>query len=326
MKAIIIEHSGGPEVLKIKEIPTPTPYENQILVKVHATTLNRDDLLQRQGKNPVNSDEYEILGLEIAGEIQELGPNVRDFKKGDRVCGLVNGGGYAEYCVMDASLAMRIPKNYSYEEAAAIPETFLIANEALFQLGELKAGESVLIHAGGSGVATAAVQLARYMDAMVYVTAGSQEKIDKAMAYGVTEGINYKTEDFAMKIMQLTGDQGVNLIVDFMGASFLGRHLQILKRNGRLVMLATMGGKEAHVNVTPIISKQLQIKGTVLRDCSLEEKGEITERFVKRWLPALEAGHIKPIIDSVFPLEQARQAHMHMEARQHFGKIILKVD
>ncbi|MCZ6677531.1 MAG: NAD(P)H-quinone oxidoreductase [Candidatus Poribacteria bacterium] len=326
MKAIIRTGDGGPEVLKLGDAPDPIPGPTQLLINVKATALNRADTLQRQGLYPQPPGESEILGLEIAGQVEAMGTEVQSFKPGDRVFGLVGGGGYAEQAVIDYRMGIPIPEGWSFEQAAAVAEVFFTANETLFTLGGLRAGETVLIHAGGSGVGTAGTQMAHQAGARVFITAGSAEKIEQSKQLGCTEGINYKEHDFATEVMRLTDGKGVDVVQDFIGEPYLERNLSILKTRGRLVCVGLMGGAVAEINLGQIMRKRLQIFGSVMRPQSLEEKIGITQRFVDRWLPLLKEGKIHPIIDCVMPLSQAREAHEYMEANQNFGKIILKVD
>lgn len=326
MKAVTMSGTGGPEVLAIGEAATPVPGPEQLLLRVRASALNRADTMQRRGAYPPPPGDSEILGLELAGEVESWGEAVSGFSKGDRVFGLVGGGGYAEYGLLDHKMAMPMPEGWSFAEAAAVPEVFFTANETVFVLGGLQAGETALIHAGGSGVGTAAIQMAREAGATTYFTAGSQDKIERATALGAKAGINYKTHDFAEEIMRLTGGEGVDLVEDFLGASYLERNLSILKEHGRLVLVALMGGAKTEIDLAVVMRRRLQVFGSVMRSRPLADKREITARFRERWLPLLVAGKIKPIIDSVYPLEKAREAHEAMEANQNFGKIILEVD
>ena len=326
MKAIIRTGDGGPEVLQLAEAPSPTPTATQILVDVHTTALNRADLIQRRGGYPPPPGESEILGLEIAGTVSEVGDAVADgISKGDRVFGLVGGGGYAEQAVIDYRMAMPIPDGWSFEQAAAVPEVFFTANENIFTLGKLSAGETILIHAGGSGVGSAGIQISRHAGATVFVTAGTSEKIDKCKALGATAGIHYKTTDFVAEIQRLTDGQGVDVVLDFIGAPYLERNLSILKPKGRLLQVGLIAGATAEINLGVVMRNRLQIIGSVMRPQSIDEKIAITQRFVERWLPALKRGVLQPIIDTVFPLSEARQAHEYMEANRNFGKILLKV-
>jgi NADPH:quinone reductase len=323
MKAVILNDFGTSDVLTLSEVARPKPSADQLLVRVKATALNRADILQRQGFYPPPPGESDILGLELAGEVVELGSEVNEFSVGERVFGLVGGGGYAEYAVIDQKMAMPIPQGWEFTQAAATPEAFFTANETVFELGELKPEESVLIHAGGSGVGTAAIQMAQHIGANVYFTAGSTEKINKAMALGATAGIDYKNEDFLRQIKRLTKNKGVDVIEDFLGAKYLERNLRLLKASGRLIIVALMGGKQCDINLDMVLLKRLQIKGFIMRSRSLSEKREMTSRFKQRWLPILEQGAITPVIDSVYPLDSVKQAHEKMEANQNFGKIVL---
>ena len=325
MKAVMRTGDGGPEVLKLGEVPTPQPTETQLLVDVRATALNRADLIQRRGGYPPPPGESEILGLEIAGTISEVGTNTTGFENGDRVFGLVGGGGYAEKAVIDYRMVMGIPEKWSFEQAAAVPEVFFTANENIFTLGRLAAGETILIHAGGSGVGTAGIQIAHHAGARVFVTAGTSDKIERCVALGATAGINYKQSDFVTEIERLTDGAGVDVVLDFIGAPYLAKNLQILKTKGRLSQVGLMGGSSTEIDLGMVMRKRLQIIGSVMRPQSLEEKIAITQRFVERWLPQLKTGKLQPIIDTVFPLAQAHEAHAYMEANRNFGKIILKV-
>jgi putative PIG3 family NAD(P)H quinone oxidoreductase len=325
MKAIVVEGFGTTAVLKIKEKPLPQPKADEILVRVHAAALNRADILQRQGKYPPPIGESTILGLEIAGEIAALGNNVKQFTLNQRIFGLVPGGGYAEYCCIDQGLAIAMPDNWDYIKAAAIPEAFLTANESVFELGQLQPGESILVHAGASGMGSTAIQMAKYIGAKVYFTAGSEEKIQRVLHLGADAGINYKTQDFATEIARLTEHQGVDVIEDFLGAQYLMLNLQSLAPAGRLLILAYMSGFLSELDLRLLHKNRLQIKGFVLRSRSLADKRQITQRFKERWLPVLIKGAIAPVIDSVFPWEQVKAAHERMEQRLNFGKIVLSI-
>ena len=325
MKAVIRTGDGGTDVLKIADIPTPKPAETQLLVDVKATALNRADLIQRRGGYPPPPGESEILGLEIAGIVSDHGKNAVGFNIGDRVFGLVGGGGYAEKAVIDYRMAMHIPSDWGFEEAAAVPEVFFTANENIFTLGQLTDSETILIHAGGSGVGSAGIQIAHHAGAQVYVTASTKEKISKCIKLGATDGINYKDTDFTEEVNRLTNGDGVDVILDFIGAEYLQRNLSLLKTKGRLLQVGLMSGSESNINLGIVMRKRLKIIGSVMRPQSLQEKIAITQRFVKRWLPELKTGTLQPIIDTVFTLEQVREAHEYMEANRNFGKILLKV-
>ena len=326
MKAIIRTGDGGPEVLRLTEVPAPVHGPTQLLVDVKATALNRLDTLQRGGRYPPPSGESEILGLEIAGIVKSVGDEVAGFSRGDRVFGLIGGGGYAEQAIIDYRMAIPLPEGWSFEQAAAIPEVFFTANETLFTLGRLRRNETVLIHAGGSGVGTAGTQMAHQIGARVFITAGSEDKINKSKVLGCTEGINYKACNFAEEITRLTSGEGVDVVQDFIGAPYLEQNLSILKPRGRLLMVGLMGGTTGETNLGHILRKRLQIFGSVMRSLPIEEKIQITKRFVNGWLPLLRGGRIKPIIDTVMALSQAREAHEYMESNKNFGKIVLKIE
>lgn len=325
MKAIIRTGDGGPEVLQLGEIVSPDPTETQLLVDVHATALNRADMIQRRGGYPPPPGESETLGLEIAGTVSAMGNAVEGVAEGDRVFGLVGGGGYAEQAVIDYRMAMPIPDEWTFEQAAAVPEVFFTANENIFTLGKLSAGETILIHAGGSGVGSAGVQISAHAGAKVFVTSGTSEKIENCKALGAVEGINYKEKDFVAEIQHLTDGQGVDVVLDFIGAPYLERNLSILKTKGRLLQVGLIGGSTTEINLGAVMRNRLQLIGSVMRPQSIDEKIAITQRFMDRWLPELKRKTLQPVIDTVFPLEKAQQAHEYMEANRNFGKIILKV-
>ncbi len=324
MKAIVYLHHGGPEVLRPKNVTKPSPGPNEYLVHVCATTVNRTDIVQRRGGYNITNP-APILGHEIAGEIIAKGKNTKRFQRGERIFGLVDGGGYAEFCVIDEDLALPIPDHWSYEYASAVPKNFIAANETLFNQGNLKKGESVLIHAGGSGVGTASIQLAHYVGAKIFITAGSDEKIAKALEIGANTGINYHTHDFAYHIQTLTDHLGVDVIQDFIGGKYLIRNINCLKEGGRLILVSLLDGSKGDINLAQILTKKLQIKGSSIELQSTEIRRRMVTQFEEQWLPILKQGHIKPIIDYVFPWEMVQDAHKHMESNRNFGKIVLKV-
>ena len=325
MKAIIRTGDGGPEVLQLGDAPSPKPIGTQLLVDVHATALNRADTIQRRGGYPPPPGESEILGLEIAGTVSAMGEAVEGVVEGDRVFGLVGGGGYAAQAIIDYRMAMPMPDEWTFERAAAVPEVFFTANENIFTLGKLSAGETILIHAGGSGVGSAGIQISHHAGAKVFVTAGTSEKIKNCKALGAVEGINYKENDFVAETLRLTDEQGVDVVLDFIGAPYLERNLSILKAKGRLLQVGLIGGSTTEIDLGTVMRNRLQLIGSVMRPQSIDEKIAITRRFMERWLPELKRGTLRPIIDTVFPLAQAQQAHEYMEANRNFGKIILKV-
>ena len=325
MQAITIVAPGGPDVLKLGTVPDPIPSPEQILVRVRATALNRADTLQRQGQYPPPPGESDVLGLELAGEVEAVGSAVTTIAVGERVFGLVGGGGYAEKAVIDARMAMPIPEGWSFAQAAAVPEVYFTAQETIFTLAGLKRGETILIHAGASGVGTAGIQMARETGATVLVTAGSAEKIQRCVDLGATAGCNYKEQDFAEWVQHTTSGKGVDVIEDFIGAAYWDKNLKSLTPGGRLVLVGVMGGVKVETNLGLILRKRLQVFGSVLRTRTLADKIDITRRFQANWLPLLTAGRIKPIIDCRFPLERAAEAHQYMEDNKNFGKIILEV-
>jgi tumor protein p53-inducible protein 3 len=323
MKAILVKQPGGAEQLTLGEYPDPAPGPRQVLVKVAASALNRADLLQRQGKYPPPPGESPILGLEMAGEVVAFGAGATRWKLGDRVCGLLGGGGYAEYALIHEDLAMPVPENLSWVEAAAIPEVFLTAFQALEWLGRLRRGEWVLIHAGASGVGTAAIQLAREMDARVAATA-SATKHDTCLRLGAETAIDYQQQDFAREVQQLTQGRGVDLIVDFVAAPYFQRNLEALAMDGRLVMLALMGGARlAEADLSAILRKRLHITGSTLRNRSLEYKIALSAALRAFAWPRFADGRLRPVVDSVFEWTKAAEAHRYMESNRNQGKIVL---
>ena len=325
MKAIVATEPGGPEKLAFVEVPRPVPGPGELLVRIHATALNRADLLQREGKYPPPPGESDIIGLEMAGEVAELGADANQFAVGDRVFGLLPGGGYAEYAVIPEGLAMPVPENLAMTEAAAVPETYLTAFQALHWIGRLSKGETVLIHAGASGVGTSAIQLAREAGARVLVTA-SAPKHDTCIALGAEVTIDYKSEDFAERVKQETNGRGADVIVDFIGASYFDRNIRSLAMDGRLVMLAMLGGAKAdELNVARMFAKRATVVASTLRNRSLAYKQELTGDFVRRVLPLLTDGRVKPVIDDVLDWADVAEAHRRMGANETAGKLVLKV-
>ncbi len=325
MRAIIINQLGGAENLTIGEYPTPQPVADEILIKIHATALNRADLLQREGKYPPPPGVSEILGLEIAGEIAAIGAEVTKWQIGDRVCGLLAGGGYAEYAVLHEEMALPIPDNLTFEEAAAIPEAFLTVFQTLVWLAKLQKGESLLIHAGASGVGTAAIQLAKLFDARIFVTA-SKSKHEFCLQLGAHHAIDYKEVDFETEIAQLTDGQGVNVILDFIGAPYFQKNLNILQTDGRLIVLANMGGVNVNeLEIGGILRKRLQIIGSTLRARPLDYKIALTKDFRLFAWDAFATGDLKPIVDSVYDWNEVAEAHRYMESNENKGKIVLKI-
>jgi len=323
MKAILYETLGTPDVLYLGDAPMPTPKHDELLVRVHAAGVNRADLLQRAGGYPPPPDASPILGLEIAGEVVET---AGAFQRGGRVMAVITGGGYAEYATVPVGMAMPIPDAFTYAQAAAIPEAFLTAYLNLFTLGDLETDETVLIHAGASGVGTAAIQLAYSVGAHVFATAGSADKLALCRELGAERAINYKTDSFKTLIAQATDGRGVDLILDFVGASYWNDNLSTLAVGGRLMLIGFLAGATGDLNLGMILSKSLTVAGTTLRRTPLEKKNNLTRDFVTHKMDKLVRGDMRPIIDSVFPLAQAADAHRRMHANLNLGKIILTID
>jgi tumor protein p53-inducible protein 3 len=325
MKAILQKHFGNAETLYIGEALMPFTSENEVLVRVQCTALNRADILQREGKYYPPKGESEILGLEMAGEIVEIGKNVKNLKVGQRVAGLLGGGGYAEYVVTSADMVFQIPDDLSYAEAVAIPEVFMTAYDALVHQINFQKGESILIHAGASGVGTAAIQLAKLFGAsQIFVTA-SQNKLAVCSDLGADVVIDYRNEDFEKIIMEKTGGKGVHAIIDFLAAAYFQKNINSLSMDGRLVILAMLGGyKMAATNLIPILKKRLTIKGATLRNRDLDYKINLNQK-IKTLLPYFENGDLKPVIDKIYDWTDVKIAHERMENNQNIGKIILKI-
>ena len=324
MKAIVIDAPGDASQLRLADVPDPQPQPDELLIRVHATALNRADILQRQGLYPPPPGASDIPGLELAGEVVAIGAAVRRFHPGDRVYGL-SGGGYAQLATLPESLAMPIPDRFDFLQAASLPEVFFTANEALITLGRLQAGGRALVHAGGSGVGIAAIQIGTAIGAEVLVTAGSDAKCARARDLGAALAINYKSHDFVEAVKEHTQGRGVDVLLDVVGASYFDRNLRSLAPGGRLILVGMLGGARSEIDLGYVLRRRLQIIGTVLRSRSLEERAAITRRYQEQIEPLLIAGQIVPIIDRLFPLRDAAAAHRYMEADKNFGKIVLDV-
>lgn len=325
MKAINVLNPGSESTLEIIEVPTPEPGSKEILVRIKATAVNRADLHQREGKYPPPKGASDILGLEMAGVVEEVGSEVSLWKPGDQVFSLLPGGGYAEYCVIHEDLAITVPENLSLDKAAAISETFLTAYQALDWLGELKEEETVLIHAGGSGVGTSAIQLARHVfEADIATTAGKEHKLETCRELGAHYAYNYKEQDFAEKIKSDIGSAPIDLVIDFIGEPYWHQNLDILKTDGRLVYLAFLGGhKINNISLAPILQKRLSIKASTLRSRSEDYKIALTREFAEETIPLFEQDLIKPVIDSTFNWKDTEKAHERMMQNKNTGKIVL---
>jgi putative PIG3 family NAD(P)H quinone oxidoreductase len=324
MRHVDLPAFGGPEVMKLATGPVPQPRPGELIVKVEAAGVNRPDVAQRSGNYPAPKDASPILGLEVAGTVVALGEGVTDFAVGDKVCGLANGGGYAEYCALPEGQALRFPKGYDAVKAAALPETFFTVWANLFQMAGLTEGETVLIHGGTSGIGTTAIQLARAFGAEVYATAGSAEKCAACEKLGVRRAINYREQDFVEVVKTETGGKGVDVILDMIGASYFNRNLSALGRDGCLSIIAFLGGAVADtVNLSPIMVKRLTVTGSTMRPRTAEEKKAIRDELRDQVWPLLENGTVAPVIHTVLPFDQVVEAHRLMETSRHIGKIVL---
>lgn len=325
MKAIVAKKLDKEPELIWETVPDITYGPEEVLVVIKATAVNRADLLQAMGSYPPPAGESEIIGLEMAGVITAVGDAAEGWQVGDRVLGLLPGGGYAQQVAVHPQMLIRLPDSWSFAEGAAIPEAWLTAFSNLFLEGDLKSGEKVMLHAGASGVGTAGIQMAHETGADVYVTAGSQAKLSACLELGAGLAINYKTQDFFEAVMDATDGQGVDLILDPVGAAYLNRNLNLLKINGRLVIIGLLSGSTAELNLGAVLGKSLRIIGTRLRARPLAQKISITQKFKDRFWPLLEAGRIKPVIDKVFPIRDAQAAHAHVRQNRNIGKVILEV-
>jgi putative PIG3 family NAD(P)H quinone oxidoreductase len=325
MKAIHVETERPGRPLVWTEAGDPIPGRGDVLVENHATSVNRADLAQRAGNYPPPRGASPILGLDMAGRIIQVGEDVSGWEVGDRVCALIPGGGYAERVAVPYQMLMPIPQDWSYEQGAATPEVFLTAFVNIFMEADFKEGETVLLHGGGSGVGTAAIQLVREEGGRMIVTAGKQDKVDKCRELGAHLVINYREEDFVRRVKDFTEGAGVDVIIDMVGADYLERNLSLLKLRGRLVYIATLSGSQAEVNLRQLMGRRLRMIGSVLRSRSLEEKVEITRRFTARFWPLLESGAIRPVIDTVFPIQEAEAAHQYLADYKNIGKAVLRI-
>ncbi|MFN8542959.1 MAG: NAD(P)H-quinone oxidoreductase [Candidatus Binatia bacterium] len=327
MRAILVEPSGSDVTLTLGEAPPPVLGPADVRIRVRATAVNRADLLQARGLYPPPPGASAILGLECAGEVLEIGPQAQGFARGQRVMALLAGGGYAEEVTVHGGSVLPVPDAMSDEEAGAFPEVFFTASSNLFLpgLGGLRPGERALVHGGGGGVGTAAIQLLREAGHAAYVTVGSDEKARRCVELGATAAINYRTEDFAARVKDLTGGAGVHVVLDHIGARYLGANLASLAVGGRLVEIGLMGGAQGEINLGLLLVKRLAVIGSTLRSRSVEEKAAIVRDFHARFGTALAAGRLRPVVDAVLPLAEAGRAHERMQASAHFGKIVLRV-
>ncbi|KAL6546660.1 hypothetical protein OROMI_022381 [Orobanche minor] len=332
MKAIVITEAGGPGVLQLREVDDPKIKDDEVLIRIAATALNRADTLQRQGKYPPPKGDSEYPGLECSGIIESVGKNIHRWKIGDQVCALVGGGGYAEKVAVPAGQVLPVPANVSLEDAAGFPEVACTVWSTVFMMSNLTKGETFLIHGGSSGIGTFAIQLAKYHGIRVFVTAGSEEKLAACKELGADVCINYKTEDFVSRVKEETGGQGVDVILDNIGAPYLKRNLESLNFNGRLFIIGLMGGSVAEINLASLLARRLTVQGVKfgkiaagLRSRSPENKAQIVSEVEKNVWPAIAAGKVKPVVYKSLPLQEAAEAHKLMESSKHIGKIILLV-
>jgi NADPH2:quinone reductase len=328
MRAAVITRPGGPEVLEIQERPAPAPANNQVLIRVRASALNRADLLQRQGQYPAPPGApADIPGMEFVGEVAALGAGVTRWREGDRVFGIVGGGGNAEYLVSDADVVARVPATLSWTDAAAIPEAFITAHDAMVTQAGACAGETVLIHAVGSGVGLASVQLARAWNATPYGTARTASKIDRAREFGLEDGV-VVGDDVAVVVAaaeRWTSGKGIDVTMDLVAGAYVAAEIQAAAKRGRIMLIGTVAGRNATIPVGMTLGKRLTMRGTVLRARSIEEKREVTTAFARDVVPLFDSGAIRPTVDSVYPLSDIGAAHERLASNETFGKVVLDV-
>lgn len=326
MTAIAIAEPGGPRVLRPETRPVPKPQGGDILIRVRAAGVNRPDVAQRTGAYPPPPGASDLPGLEVAGTVAAVGPDVRRWRVGDQVCALTPGGGYAEYCLTHESNALPIPHGFTLTEAAALPETYFTVWHNVFQRGALKAGETFLVHGGSSGIGTTAIQLASAFGASVLATAGSADKCEACVKLGAVRAINYREEDFVAVAKDATGGKGVNLILDMVGGSYIDRNYEAAAVEGRIVQIAFLGGAKAEVNFSKLMVKRLVHTGSTLRPRTVEFKGAVAAELERLVWPLLGERRVAPVMDVIYPLRDAWRAHERMEEGDHIGKIVLDVD
>lgn len=325
MKQIIYGADGTPESMQVGEGAKPRPGPGEILIEVHFAGINRPDVLQRSGRYPPPPGASPILGLEVAGTVAALGEGVSEWKVSDRVTALVPGGGYAEYCVAPASHALPIPAGLDMAEAAALPETWFTVWANLVDLGRLKKGERLLVHGGSSGIGLTAIQLARHLGVASIVTVGSAEKAHFCRDFGAGHAINYREEDFAARVKEIAGGEGVDVVLDMVGAPYLQKNLSVLRRDGRLVLIAFLEGSKGEFDLMPVMLKRLVITGSTMRPRTLAEKEAIRDALLEHIWPEIASGSLRPHLHATFPLAEAGEAHRLMESSRHIGKIVLQV-
>lgn len=326
MKIIDVPQPGGPDALVVAQRPVPTPQATEVLIKIAAAGINRADVLQRKGGYPPPPGAPSYPGLECSGIVEAVGSAVRDFKAGDKVCALLQGGGYAEYCAVDESQVLPVPGSLDMVEAASLPEAYFTVWSNVFEFGRLRPGETLLVHGGSSGIGVSAIQLANALGHTVFTTAGSDDKCRFCEQLGARRAINYKTEDFVAVIAEATDKRGVDVLLDMVGGSYLSRNIATLAVEGRLVIIATQGGAKGEADLLRVLQRRLVITGSALRPRDVTFKRFIKARLLEVVWPLLTRGDIKPIVDRVFPLERANEAHAYMESGAHRGKIVLAVE
>ncbi|SVA18421.1 uncharacterized protein METZ01_LOCUS71275 [marine metagenome] len=326
MNYIQIEKHGDPDVLKLSSQSVPDPGLDEVLIRVEAAGVNRPDIMQRKGLYPPPPGATDVPGLEVSGTVVKKGENVTEPKVWSEVCALVSCGGYAEYCLASASICLPVPKKISLQHAAGIPETFFTVWTNVFERGQLKSGETLLVHGGSSGIGTTSIQLGKAFGATVYTTAGTQEKCEYCKNLGADAAINYNENDFEAEIKTLTENRGVDVILDMVGGPYFPKNIKILAVQGRLLQIALMQGYKAEVDFRPLLMKRVTLTGSTLRPRSVKEKAEIARSLRKEVWPLMDSGTIRPIIHQTFPLEKAADAHQLMESSNHIGKILLKPD
>ncbi len=326
MKVVEVSVPGGPEALQLADWPVPVAGDNEVLLRVAAAGVNRADVLQRRGAYPSPAGAPANPGLEAAGTVEKVGRNVREFKAGDKVCALLQGGGYSQFAAVDVAQVLPIPGNLDFIAAASLPETYFTVWSNVFEFARLGPGERLLVHGGSSGIGISAIQLSVARGHVVYTTAGSDDKCRFCESIGAARAINYKTQDFVAEIATLTDRQGVNVVLDMIGGSYLARNLKVLSTEGRLAMIAAQGGTKGEIDVMRIMQQRLIVTGSTLRTRDTAFKARIKAKLLEHVWPLIASGKIKPIVDKVFPMQQAPAAHAYMESSEHKGKIVLSID
>jgi putative PIG3 family NAD(P)H quinone oxidoreductase len=323
LRAVVVAAPGGPEQLHVEDVPDPVVHDGEILVRVAGAGINRADLLQRQGFYPPPAGASDILGLEASGVVSALGPGVDAFAPGDKVMLLVEGGGYAELVAVRATQAVQVPDNIDLIDAGGIPEVFITAHDALFTRGGLRDGETVLVHGGGGGVGTAAIQLAHERGCRVIATAGSADKLERCSALGADFGINYRTEDFVARTREVTDGHGADVVLDIMGASYLGRNIDVVAVDGRIVVIGMQGGTHTDIDLGAMMRRRISLISTALRSRPAAQKAAIVAAFALDVVPALAARTLQPVVDRVLPMTEAGEAHRLIESGEVVGKVVL---